>query len=205
MFKIRMFLRFEKEEKWLEKMAAKGWLLRGTGLCYRFQKTEPGERTIKLDFRYFKSARDFTEYRTLFADSGWQHLAGSRWSGTQYFLKSRADSTEDIFSDRLSQASRYQRAADMGLCCAMAFLVLFLTMVSNEQIDSAAFFQPKQWYFTPGLWELEGVSFWWAFLFESPFAIMRGVGWLLPLLFMVFYGVCAMKAHLIYRAAVSGQ
>lgn len=92
----------------------------------------------------------------------WKHIAGTKSSGTQYFLKINGDGTEDIFSDTLSA--------------------------------------PREWYLTPGLWELKGISFWWAFLFETPFALMRGIGWLIPIAAMLICVGFAMKSRSLYRS-----
>ena len=41
---------FEKEEKWLNEMAEKGWALEGVGFCkYRFTACEPGKYTARLE------------------------------------------------------------------------------------------------------------------------------------------------------------
>ena len=43
---------FEKEERWLNEMALDGWALVGVGWCrYTFERTEPGEYTIRLEMR----------------------------------------------------------------------------------------------------------------------------------------------------------
>ena len=41
----------------------------------------------------------------------------------------------------------------------------------------------KSWYFTQGLWEMEGMWFWKAFIFETPFVLLR----VLPLFFFLFF------------------
>ena len=203
MWKLKIFLRFDKEEAWLEQMARKGWLLTQTGIFRDFRRITPEEKTIRIDYRIFKSRQDFNEYRTLFADSGWQHLAGTKSSGAQYFLKSGADSTEDIFSDQLSQAGRYRRVSEMYLCTTMSLVSLLIAMIYGEaDVKINALLTPKQWYLTPGLWELKGTDFWWSFLFETPFAVMRGLGWILPILGVLLYGVYAVRSWLLYRSAI---
>ena len=52
----------------------------------------------------------------------------------------------------------------------------------NDTIHLGALANPKELYFTPGLWDKQGVSFLWAFLFETPLALMRGC--------MVVYPCC---------------
>ena len=43
---------YEKEERWLNEMALEGWALQSVGWCrYTFERTEPGEYTIRLEMR----------------------------------------------------------------------------------------------------------------------------------------------------------
>ncbi len=43
---------FDKEELWLNEMAAEGWALSRVGWCtYYFEKTEPGEYEVRLECR----------------------------------------------------------------------------------------------------------------------------------------------------------
>lgn len=205
MKKFKIFLRFDKEEKWLEEMAGQGWLFSGKFLLYHFQKVEPEVKTIRIDYRGMKSREDFLDYCTLFEDSGWQHIAGTLNSGTQYFLKVNEDSTEDIFSDGLSKAGRYKRLSDIWLFLFVPFLTLLLSMETGGFINPDTLFTPKEWYLTPGLWELEGFSFWWAFLFETPFALERGLGWLLPIIAILLSCFFGIKSWLLYRSEVKSS
>lgn len=202
MKKFRFFLRFDKEEKWLEEMAEQGWLLCGQSLFYTFEPAIPEKRTIRIDFREPKSEKDFADYCALFEDSGWKHVAGTKSSGTQYFLKMDESSTGDIFSDALSRAGRYKRLSALWLFCAVMFIPLLLSMKTGGWIHPETLLTPKEWYLTPGLWELSGLSFWLSFLWETPFALMRGIGWLMPL---AAIGICmgfGWKSRRLYRAAV---
>ncbi len=201
MKKFKFFLRFDKEEKWLENMANQGWFLSRKSVFYEFQKTAPENKTIRIDFRQAKSEKDFIDYCTLFEDSGWKHITGTKSSGTQYFLKINDDSAEDIFSDNLSRAERYKRLSDMLLFCAILFIPLLLSAKSGGWINLETLFTPKEWYLTPGLWELEGTSFCWAFLFETPFALMRGIGWLIPIAAILTYVVFALISRLLYHSS----
>ena len=200
MKKLKIFLQFEKEERWLERMASQGWLLCGKSFFYCFREALPDTKTIRIDYRAFRGAKDFSDYCTLFEDSGWKHIAGTKSSGTQYFLKTNEGSTEDIFSDTLSRAGRYHRLANMWLYSAIPFLPLLLSMKTGGWIDLNGISSPKEWYLTPGLWDLEGLPFWWAFLFETPFALMRGIGWLIPIIAILICSVFFIKSRLLYRS-----
>lgn len=198
MKRFRMFFRFDREERWLEEMAKNGWLLSGKGLFYEFQRCTPGECVIRADYREFKNKGEFWEYVALFEDSGWKHLAGSKGSGNQYFLRLSGSSTEDIFSDGRSRAGRYKRLANAWLCAAVALLPLMVVYFSQGY---GRICPPGEWYLTPGLWEMEGARFWGAFLFETPFALGRGLGWMFPAAPILMYLVYAAKAWRLYRDA----
>src|SRR5699024_2975927 len=94
-------------------MASQGYHLTSIFLCYRFKKGEPETATIRKDFRRFENKEDFLDYQALFEDSGWKHLAGTKNSGDQYFKKIDEGVIDDIFSDKMSKAARYQRFAKM--------------------------------------------------------------------------------------------
>ena len=106
MRKLKFFLDFDKEERWLNRLAAQGHLLSKAAFAtYTFTEIEPGTAVVRVDYRPSMSEADYADYVTLFADSGWQHLSGSRKAGAhykggaQYFASFDADPDADIFSD----------------------------------------------------------------------------------------------------------
>lgn len=199
MRRYRFFLDFAKEEEWLSEMARQGWELTGTGFGYRFRKTDPQETVIRIDFRIFASQDEFLNYRAMFEDSGWQHIAGSRTSGAQYFKRMSSSSSEDIFSDDLSRAERYRRLSRMWISLSVVSLVFILLLVSTGSIDLRALVQPKLFYLTHGLWEKSGAAFWEAFWFETPFALFRAVlVYSLPLS-LALYLAFAFKSNRLYQ------
>lgn len=202
MKKFKIFLQFDKEEKWLEHMANQGWLLSRKSLFYYFQRVDPKKQTIRTDYRKIKSEKDFLDYCTIFEDSGWQHIAGTKSSGTQYFLKMNEDGAEDIFSDIFSQAGRYKRLSNMWLSCTIAFVINLAATIIGGWINLDTLFTPQEWYLTPGIWELKGVSFWWAFLFETPFALQRGLSWIIPIVAILLCVGFAIKSRLLYHSGI---
>lgn len=177
MYKFKFFIDFEKEEQWLEQMAYDGYHLKSTFLGYQFQRGKSEDATIKIDFRKFKNKEDYIDYCTMFEDSGWKHLAGSKRSGLQYFKKMDGAVVDEIFSDENSKASRYKRYASMFFELAISYLPILVVFYMTDIIDLKALIHPKELYLTPGLWNREGTSFWSSFLFETPFALMRGFAW----------------------------
>ena len=203
MTKLKYFLDFEKEEKWLERMALHGWQLKENRVFYWFESAPPQKANIKIDYRIFKKQEDFAEYLALFEDSGWKHIAGTKSSGNQYFMRIGENSSEDIFSDAASRAGRYKRLSNALLSGFIAILPLFVIAASSGLLNMEGFLNPKMFYYTPGLWDMNGGEFWRKFLFETPFALLRGyawVAWVAVLLASVFYIV---KSHILYKKALS--
>ena len=96
---------------------------------YQFQRGKPEAETIKIDFRKFRKREDFIDYCTLFEDSGWKHLAGTKSSGIQYFKRIDDTAGDDIFSDNNSKATRYKRYANMFFELAISYLPLLVYFI----------------------------------------------------------------------------
>jgi hypothetical protein len=176
MIRYRLFANFDKEEKWLTEMARQGWELSGIRFGgYHFNPAPPQDTCIRMDFHVFTTQAEFINYVTLYEDSGWQHLAGGKSAGAQYFKRVTPDSTDDIFSDALSRAERYRRYANMWLVLAVVLLVLLAAVSATGAVDLRAIIEPRRFYLTPGLWSREGDAFWQAFWFETPFALFRAL------------------------------
>lgn len=193
----KFFFNVDKEEQWLNEMAKRGYRLVGKSVGYEFVPGPPDRTTVKIDYRSYKTKEDFEDYKALFEDCGWTHVAGSRNSGFQYFRG--AEGNEEIFSDTDSKAARYKKISQMWITLASTYIPIFAVLVSTDAIDAKALWNPKLLYLTPGLWERTGDAFWQAFLFETPFALFRGlVTWFFPLL-IVLYLFFAHKADRKYR------
>lgn len=201
MIQYKCFFDFAKEEQWLSEMAENGFAVTNVNCCgkYTFQKIVPQKYDYRIDYRVFKNLRDFQDYCTLFEDSGWMHLCGTKNSGSQYFVQIGANALSDIFSDSASKAGRYKRFSDMWLSLFCCFIPIFTALFTTNVIKMSAFTNPKALYYTPGLWNRKGIDFWRAFLFETPFAIGRGFMWLIVLLALLLYLYYYLRAFLLYR------
>ncbi|MBD7936439.1 MULTISPECIES: DUF2812 domain-containing protein [Cytobacillus] len=199
MRKFKLFIDFDKEEQWLEEMASKGYQLDSTNFGYKFRLAEPKAKKIKIDFRKFRHSTDFWDYITLFEDSGWRHLAGSKYSGIQYFEKVDDRAIDDIFSDNDSKAKRYKRYAHSSLILAISNFPLLICLYFTGIIDPVYLIRPRELYLTPGLWDKSGTSFWFSFIFETPFALFRGAAWTfipLSILSYLFFSYKANKRYI---------
>lgn len=204
MKKLRFFFDFDKEEKWLQEMAAKGWQLESFLFTYTFRKSDPSALPIRMDYHTFYSQSRFQDYLTLFEDCGWRHIAGYKSMGMQYFVRMRPDASDDIFSDAASKAGRYKRVSEMWLSLFACYLAisssLFTTFSHSISIDSII--HPKTAFLTPDLWSLKGSAFWSAFFIESPFAFFRILTPLFLVLFVAFYGICMIIFLYQYRKCI---
>ena len=205
MKKYKFFTDFDREEKWLNEMAHSGYQLVNKAYSYEFVLGSPEDANYRIDYRTFKNRQDFEDYRMLFEDSGWRHIAGTKSSGAQYFKQVMDQGDEDIFSDVDSKAARYKRLSEMWLSLAGCFIPLLAVLIFTGAINITAFVKPKLLYYTPGLWELSGAHFWRAFLFETPFALLRGFSWVILPIFILVYVIFAYKAKKQYEKTQQGH
>lgn len=103
-------------------------------------------------------------------------LKGSRLGGIQYWQK-EDDNHNEIFSDRQSKGDYYKRL--MGYSFMLGMLCLFFSYALYKDL------------YHEGLWSMKGALFWKAFLFETPFVLVK----LLPTFMFVFFGISFYKAY----------
>jgi len=201
MRKFKLFIDYDKEETWLTEMAQKGYELENVSFGYKFRSIKPENFTYRTDYRNFKKREDFIDYCILFEDTGWKHIAGSKYSGVQYFKKVSENAEDDIFSDAISKAGRYKRLSNMWMESALWFFVISISYLSTIQINLSTMLNPKLLYYTPGLWERTGVGFWGGFLFETPFVFLRNFVFLMPLI-SVLFAYLSIKSRRIYNKQI---
>lgn len=205
MYILKFFIDYTKEEKWLNEMAKKGYEITKNTFGYNFRKITPNDITYRIDYRTFKTQNDFIDYCTLFEDSGWQHVAGSKSSGNQYFKKISDNCNDDIFSDDLSKAARYKRVSNCWLTMALCYFTIFISLINSKSINIKAFINPKSLYYTPGLWEKSGLDFLGSFLFETPFALGRGFSWIIFPTCIVIYIYFIYKSSRLYKNSINNK
>src|SRR5690625_7529855 len=124
MNKLKVFWNFDKEERWLNEMAAQGQLISRAGLRYAFTPLSPSAGLVRVDYRPSMSEEDFADYVRLFRDAGWGHRAGARRGGGQYFVSFSTEAVVDVFSDVEHEAQGYR-----GSDAAHTGLLLLLVVV----------------------------------------------------------------------------
>ena len=188
----------EKEENWINNYIRHGWRLKRISFFkYEFtpKKTDiplkPGETEpdkdafiVRCDARSFKTKADFQEYITFLLDAGWRHIKGDWHQDFHYFERISPNASEELFSDDTSKSARYMRQAKMALTSFLITLPCFCAYFLADPFHIQDLFNIKAQYLTPGLWEMEGIKFWSALLFETPFALLRSGA--LHLLMLIF-------------------
>ncbi len=216
MRKYRLFFtNISKEEAWINQITAQGYRLKkiapflgqytfeehqpiAKNSSQEFSNTETSFPQVRIDFRIFSKQETFKDYLNLFEDYGWRHIAGTKSSGFQYFEQTHPGCDDEIFSDPSSRAGCYQRISHFCLELVILYLPLLIMFSSSGRLIPD-FQHWKEWYFTPGLWEMSGKNFWAAFLFETPFALGRGLSAALFLIILICYGYFGLKALYYYQ------
>lgn len=179
MKRFKVFFNIEKEEQWLNEQLQKGYRctnISGFGI-YTFEKTDK-RYVMRLDYQDYLPRKKLVEYIGIYEDFDWNYISGPWFSGIRYWQKENDDHNE-IFSDRQSRGNYYKRLMDYSfwlgtLCLTYSFLLYSDSGLYHED-----------------LWKMEGPLFWKAFLFESPFVLIK----LLPALMVIFFGISFNKAY----------
>ena len=121
---------FEKEERWLNEMAVKGWTLVGVGYCtYTFEKTESNEYTVRLEMHPYDE-----DYISFMEETGAEYIGRVlQWI---YFRKRSELGSFDIFSDLDSRLDHLNRIYRMVLTLGLANLTLGIINLSASSANS---------------------------------------------------------------------
>ena len=119
---------FEKEEKWLNEMAAGGWVLDSVGFCvYHFISCEPGEYTVRLEMHEHDEA-----YLQFMEETGAEYIGRMvKWI---YFRKKAEDGAFEMFSDSDSKIRHLDRIGKMLLAVGGANLAVGLVNLFNPVV-----------------------------------------------------------------------
>lgn len=100
---------YDKEEKWLNKMAAEGLHLVAVGFCtYTFEEGIPGEYCMRMELlNNVPSHRESKQYISFVEDTGAEYIGSvARWS---YFRKQTKKGCFNLFSDIDSKIKHLKR------------------------------------------------------------------------------------------------
>lgn len=100
---------FDKEEKWLNEMAAKGLALVSVGFCkYEFEDCEPGEYKICMQMLEKNvSNPESQKYMEFIEGTGAEHIG--TFKNWVYFRKKTSDGHFELFSDNESRVRYLKR------------------------------------------------------------------------------------------------
>lgn len=100
---------YDKEEKWLNEMAAKGLgLISVKFVAYEFETTLPGEYHVRMQMLEHSLRHPETEnYIHFLEDTGVEHVGNFR--RTAYFRKRAAEGDFELFSDTASRIRQLTR------------------------------------------------------------------------------------------------
>ncbi|MCL0330679.1 DUF2812 domain-containing protein [Apilactobacillus xinyiensis] len=131
----KTFFSLKDEETWINEVQNKGYKLIKVSKIfppilfkYKFERTKDKSNKVCLDYKRFKKSSDYKSYISLFKDSGWKHVSGSRGSGIHYFQTYTNNDKKEIFSDKESRNNFVQSyikySIGMSVYC-IAFLLNF--------------------------------------------------------------------------------
>lgn len=182
MKQFKMFLNIAKEKEWLNVQLQKGY--RCTNISslgiYTFERTNK-QYVIRLDCQDYLSKEKLAEYKGIYEDFGWTYIRGFWIGGTRYWQKEQGNQ-DHIFSDRQSKVHYYKRL--MGYSIGLGMLCLMIAFFQYHDSGLSGFYHD-------GLWAMEGSLFWKAFLFETPFVLLK----LAPVFLFIFFSSSFIKTY----------
>ena len=119
---------FEKEEAWLNEMAANGWVLENVGFCkYYFVRCEPGEYTLRTEMHSYDES-----YVKFMEETGAEYVG--RMLAWIYFRKKTEEGIFDLYSDIDSKISHLDRIAKMLAAIGAANLIIGVANSFNPSL-----------------------------------------------------------------------
>ena len=120
---------FDKEEKWLNEMVAKGLCLVSVGFCkYEFEDCEPGEYKICLQLLDKMPCHAESQKYIEFVETTKAEHIGSffRWV---YFRKKVSDGEFELFSDNVSRITYLSKVVSFIIMLTVANLIVGINNV----------------------------------------------------------------------------
>lgn len=113
---------FDKEEAWLNEMAAKGLALVSVGFCrYEFEDSLPGEYSVRLQLLKDNARHPESEkYLSFLEETGAEHIGS--WIRWVYLRKKTDEGSFELFSDLESK------------CQQLSMIISFILVISIANI-----------------------------------------------------------------------
>lgn len=125
----KAYWNYEKEEKWINEMSAKGLAMVDYSWCrYVFVDAEPGEYTYRIELLPQHAGHiESKKYIEFLESTGAEHVASyMRWI---YCRKKTVDGPFDLFSDIDSRIKHYQRVSVFWWALTMAELSIGISNI----------------------------------------------------------------------------
>lgn len=135
----KLFVDYEKEERWINEMAAKGLHLVACSFPqYIFEEGTPGEYTYRLEL--LENSPSGVEGRAYikFVEEAGVECVDTLWRWA-YFRKKAADGTFDVYTDSASKIRHYRRVAavaGIGMIVNAAFAALYDTILLDMNVPT---------------------------------------------------------------------
>lgn len=124
----KLYCSYEKEEKWLNDMAAKGMMLKQYNVgTYFFEKDIPGKYIYRIELlENLPSHPESKSYIEFMEDTGVEYICSyMRWV---YFRKKSSEGPFDLYSDLDSKIKHYNKVSQLFL---IVFFINLMAMISN--------------------------------------------------------------------------
>ena len=128
-YRWRAFMDHEKEEDWLNDLAARGFAFADLALFrYSFEDCEPGEYTYRIELlNDLPMHPESQRYLGFMAENGVEHVASYfRWV---YLRRKTAEGSFELFSDIDSRIAHYRRIALVWLVMAFVEMCFLLSQI----------------------------------------------------------------------------
>ena len=139
---INLFLYFEKEEKWLNKMAAQGWALTNcTFFVYTFEKSEPGEWIYHIEYlERDLSSTQTQEYLSFMNEKGVETV--SHFASQTYFRKKVATGSFELFFNTASRIANYKHIIRLWVALGLGSLAIGVVNLTLTERQGARLWLP---------------------------------------------------------------
>jgi Protein of unknown function (DUF2812). len=128
----KLYSDYEKEERWLNAMSAKGLAFTDYVFCrYKFVDCKPGEYTYRIELlENLPSHPESRQYIQFMEDNGVEVI--SNWTRWVYFRKKTDSVPFNIFSDIDSRITHYKRIGQLYLILGLSQLTIGISQFSSN-------------------------------------------------------------------------
>ncbi|MDR2202721.1 MAG: DUF2812 domain-containing protein [Nitrososphaerota archaeon] len=127
----KTFWDHEKEEKWLNEMAAKGFAMTGySWCCYTFEDCAPSEYIYRIEMlEHNVNHPESRKYIQFMEENCVEHV--DTYYTWAYFRKKATDGTFKIYSDLDSRIKHYQRISNLWLVLGYVELSVSFSLIGS--------------------------------------------------------------------------